>query len=240
MRAGVPIGDITAGLYAAIAVLAGLEYRRSTGRGQHIDVAMLDSQISLLSYPAQYYFTGGLIATHQGRAHVSVPTYNTFATEDGREIVVAANTQEMWVSLCEVLGCSDLVEDPRFLTGPDRLQHREELLTILRERFVGRRLEDVHAALLEHRVPVAPINPIDVALEDTQVRHREMVVRVPHRSGREYVTLGNPMKPDDALGGVFASPPALGGDTRAVLAGLGYSGEEIEKLLAGGSVKAER
>jgi CoA:oxalate CoA-transferase len=107
VRAGVPIGDIVAGLYAAIGTLAGLESRRATGHGTHIDISMLDCQVSLLSYLAQYYLTGGLVATHQGKAHVSIPTYNTFATKDSREIVIAANTEGMWKALCQVLGRED-------------------------------------------------------------------------------------------------------------------------------------
>ena len=131
VRAGVPIGDITASLYAAIGTLAGLEARRAHGHGVHIDVGMLDCQISLLSYLAQYYLTGGLVASHQGREHVSIPTYNTFGSRDGREVVVAANTEAMWISLCRVLGREDLPGDARFRTSASRLQHRDELVAIL-------------------------------------------------------------------------------------------------------------
>jgi crotonobetainyl-CoA:carnitine CoA-transferase CaiB-like acyl-CoA transferase len=240
VRSGVPIGDIVAGLYAVIASLAGLEHRRRTGQGKHIDVAMLDSQISLLSYLAQYFFVGGLVAEHQDRAHVSIPTYNTFETKDGREIVVAANTQGMWVSLCTVLAHPELVDDQRFLTNGDRLAHKEELLTILRRAFACWQLDDIYAALLDHQVPAAPINGIDVALNDPQVRHREMVVRVPHRSGREFLTIGTPMKADDdGVGGDFSSPPALGGDSRAILTDLGYSVGEIDQLVTDGIVGLE-
>ena len=129
VKAGVPIGDITASFYALIGSLAGLQSRRTTGEGMHIDVAMLDCQLSLLSYLAQYYFIGGLVASHQGREHVSIPTYNTFTTADGSDIVMAANTQEMWRSLCGVLGLTELTSDPRFeiepaTVGAPRRTHR--------------------------------------------------------------------------------------------------------------------
>lgn len=237
VRAGVPIGDITAGLYAAIGVLGGLAYRENTGRGQHIDVSMLDAQVSLLSYLAQYYFIGGLVAQHQGRAHVSIPTYNTFATKDGREIVVAANTQEMWQSLCQVLGRTDLPEDPRFTDNPTRLAHREELLEILRAEFAGWDVERLHDALVEQQVPAAPINTIDAALADPQVHHREMVVRTTHRDGEDFLTLGTTIKTDDPSGQEFSSPPALGGDSRQILDGLGFTGPEIDELVAAGAIK---
>jgi CoA:oxalate CoA-transferase len=237
VRAGVPIGDITAGLYAAIGVLGGLAYRENTGRGQHIDVSMLDAQVSLLSYLAQYYFIGGLVAQHQGRAHVSIPTYNTFATKDGREIVVAANTQEMWQSLCQVLGRTDLPEDPRFTDNPTRLAHREELLEILRAEFAGWDVERLHDALVEQQVPAAPINTIDAALADPQVHHREMVVRTTHRDGEDFLTLGTTIKTDDPSGQEFSSPPALGGESRQILDGLGFTGPEIDELVAEGAIK---
>lgn len=240
VRSGPPIGDTAAGMYAAIGALAGLEYRRKTGHGQHIDVAMLDSQVSLLCYLAQYYLTGGMVATHQGQTHVGNPIYNVFKTKDGQDLVVAANTEEMWVSLCDVLGVPELTKDPRFLTNGDRLAHRAELVALVRQRIATWSFDDIYAALLKHNVPAAPINRIDMAVDDPQVRHREMVVRVTHRSGHDYATLGNPMKPDDAIGEDFASPPALGGDTRAVLTGLGYSDDEIDVLLASGSVKADQ
>lgn len=236
VRAGVPIGDITAGHYAAIAVLGGLEYRRRTGKGQHIDVSMLDAQISLLSYLGQYYLTGGLVATHQGRAHVSIPTYNTFATKDSSEIVIAANTDAMWRSLCAVLGRTDLAEDPHFITPSDRLSNKEELLSILQSEFMKWTASDLENALVAADVPVAPINSVDRALDDAQVRHRDMVVKVRHRSGKDFLTLGTPVKADDADGGEFFSPPGLGADSEDVLRELGYSVEEIEALAERGDV----
>lgn len=232
VRAGVPIGDIMAGVYAAIGALAGLENRRRTGKGEHVDISMLDSQVSLLSYLAQYYFTGGLVATHQGRSHVSVPTYDTFETTDGREIVICANTQEMWKSLCVVLGRPELPDETRFLTRKDRLAHRDELEKILRAEIRVWQLEALYTALVDAEVPVAPINPIDVALVDPQVLHREMVVRVKHRSGDDFVTVGSPLKSRGAMGEEYASPPGLGGQTRDVLLAVGYTDEDIDKLAA--------
>lgn len=240
VRAGVPIGDITAGLYAAIGVLAGLVYRARTGKGRHLDISMLDSQVSLLSYLAEYYFVGGLVATHQGRAHVSIPTYNTFATKDDREIVIAANTQPMWVALCEALGRPDLPADSRFATNRDRLANREELLEILRPEFARWRCDDLYAVLVDYNVPAAPINNIEDALKDPQVRHREMVVRARHRSGGDFLTLGTPVKAGGAPGEEFTSPPGLGSDSADILAALGYSREETADLLAEGVIKTEQ
>jgi CoA:oxalate CoA-transferase len=199
---------------------------------------MLDSQISLLTYLAQYYFTGGLVAQHQGRAHVSIPTYNTFATLDGTELVVAANTQEMWRSLCAAFNRTDLIEDERFTTGASRLANREALLKELNAEFALRHSDDILRMLIEREVPVARINSIAEALVDPQVRHRDMVVSVKHRNGSSMPTLGTPVKADHSEGDEFFSPPGLGEQTREILAGLGIADAEIDSLLADGVVHA--
>jgi crotonobetainyl-CoA:carnitine CoA-transferase CaiB-like acyl-CoA transferase len=237
VRAGVPIGDITAGLYAAIGTLAGLESRRATGHGTHIDISMLDCQVSLLSYLAQYYFTGGLVATHQGKAHVSIPTYNTFVTRDSREIVIAANTEGMWKSLCHVLDRADFIEDPRFIGNVARLAHRDDLVPLLQEEISRWTSDELYEALVAAGVPAAPINPIDVVLRDPQVSHRNMVVTSPHRNGGEFTTLGSPVKSDRSPGEDFRSPPGLGSQSESVLLTLGYTATEIEKLAEAGVVK---
>ena len=230
VRAGVPIGDITAGLYAAIGTLAGLEARRATGQGTHIDISMLDCQVSLLSYLSQYYFTGGLVATHQGKAHVSIPTYNTFQASDGRDVVIAANTQGMWEALCKVLGRLDLLDDERFTDNAARLAHRDDLVPILQGEIVKHESAQLYEALVAAGVPAAPINPIDVALQDPQVRHRNMVVTAPHRGGADFVTLGSAVKSENDAGEDFKSPPGLGQQSESVLSGLGYTAAEIEEL----------
>jgi CoA:oxalate CoA-transferase len=240
VKAGVPIGDITAGLYATIGVLSGLEYRKRHGKGTHIDISMLDSQVSLLSYLAQYFFVSGVVPKHQGRAHVSIPTYNTFVTKDGREIVIAANTQQMWISLCGVLGRPELVDDPRFTANKDRLAHRDELVEILQAEFARWDCNDIYAALVDHEVPAAPINDTEAALSDPQVRLRDMVVSVEHRRGREFLTIGTPIKSDTPSGGEFASPPELGGDAAEVMSELGYTDQEQAAFAAAGVIKMGR
>lgn len=236
VRAGVPIGDITAGLYAVIGTLAGLESRRRTGHGTHIDVGMLDCQVGLLSYLAQYFFIGGVVASHQGRAHVSIPTYNTFRCSDGTEVVVAANTQGMWESLCGVLGRPDLVTDPRFTDKAERLRHRDELIPLLEAGFATLKSDEAYSALVAAGVPAAPINAMDAVFDNPQVRHRDMVVSIEHRDGGTYRTLGQPIKAGESDGGEFYSAPALGGSSARILLDAGFTDEEIAGFASRGAV----
>jgi len=234
VRAGVPIGDIVAGLYLTIGVLGGLQHRNSTGRGRHIDISMLDSQISLLSYLAQYFLTGGDVPTHQGRAHVSSVTYNAFETADG-EIVIAAETERMFAALCRTLGLAHLATDERFSSRAARLKNKVTLEAALTDAFLRRDTNEVYLALVEAEVPCAPINSVDAALQDPQVLDREMVVTLPHRSGREIDVLGPVVKVDDDTSSEFFSPPGLGAHADAILAEVGFSGAEIAQMRAAGA-----
>jgi CoA:oxalate CoA-transferase len=235
VRAGVPVGDLVAGLYGAIGILAGLQRRSTTGLGTHIEVAMLDGQVSLLSYLAQAFLTDGYVAGHQGRAHMSIPSYDAFPTADG-EIVVAAFTDEMFVRLCSVLKRPDIPVDPRFATRQSRLTHRGVLVAELRSEFSLWRTEAVYEALVEAQIPAGPINGIDAALGDAQVVARDMVVGVQHRAGERFRTVGVPLKAPECEGDDFFSPPGLGENGPAVLAQVGYSELEIRALVDDGVI----
>ena len=243
VRAGVPIGDLVAGMYGVIGALAGLERRRATGKGSHVDVSMLDCQISLLSYLAQYHFLGGMVASHQGRGHVGNPMYNAFETADTNaatglknEIVMNAGNDDKFAATCRVLGRPELADDPRFLHRKERLANRDALEAVIQSEIQKWTAKELYEALVEAEVPVAPINSIDGALTDPQVRHREMVVKVPHRDGGEYLALGAPVKSEDAVGEVFLSPPAIGGQTADLMVELGYSADEVAALADRGIV----
>src|ERR1700722_7479425 len=137
-RAGVPIGDIAAGMYAASAIMAALYRRTSTTRGDLIDISMLDCQAALLSYQAAYYLHSGKVPSRQGNGHDSIPTYRAFVAGDGTEIVITANTERMWQGLCRVLGLPDLADNPKYKTNFERYENRVEPWPILEAAFLQR------------------------------------------------------------------------------------------------------
>jgi CoA:oxalate CoA-transferase len=234
---GPPVGDIAAAMYGAIASLAAIAERDRTGKGQYIDVAMFDSQVSLLSYHAAYYLVSGVVPTAQGRRHVSIPTYRSFVCKDGIDVFVTANTERMWGLLCAVLELDELAADARFATNADRLANREALWSRLEARFRTRPAPDWAQALMEAGVPAACINTVDRALAEPQIEAREMLVPIVDSSAHETSVIGNPMKLSSHAPNTPARIPELGEDTATVLATLlGLERAEIEALVQAGVV----
>ena len=231
VRAGIPIGDLSAGMYAAIGSLAALEERRATGKGKFIDISMLDCQVAMLTYQAAYYLHSGSVPGRQGSGHESIPTYRSFAAANDTELVITANTERMWQRLCGVLGRAELTEDARFLTNGDRFKNREALWPILEEAFKKREAREWVPPMLEAGVPIGEVNTLADALSDEQVRHRQMVLDLDNGAGDSARVAGNPIKFRGADERPHLYPPALGEHSRAVLrAALGLSEAEYQEL----------
>lgn len=234
---GPPIGDITAGLYASVAALAAVSDRDRTGRGRYIDVAMLDSQLALLSYHAIYHLVSGIVPVAQGRRHVSIPTYRSYVCADGADIFVTANTERMWGLLCDVVGLPELKDDPRFAINADRLARKEELWTLLEERFATRPAAEWAHDLMEAGVPASVINTLDRAFAEPQVEAREMVVEAVDSLGNRAPVVGNPIKLDGAPSPQTHPMPLLGEHTADILRStVGLDDDAIEQLIADGVV----
>lgn len=239
VRAGIPIGDLAAGMYAVIGVMGGLAKVQATGEGSYVDISMLDCQISMLSYQAAYYLMSGEVPGTQGRGHRSIPTYRAFRCHDGVEVVTAANTERMWELMCEALGCVSLVEDPRFKLNKDRLANRQELDPLLESAFAAVGSNVILPKLINSGVPAAPINTLDRALADPQVAHRQMVLTLDDDNGATFRTVGDPVKFTTGGRKEHRSPPRLGQDSRAILRDiLGRSEAEIASLVEQGVVGA--
>jgi CoA:oxalate CoA-transferase len=230
VRAGIPLGDLSAGMYAVIGTLAALERARHEGVGAYVDVSMLDCQVAMLVYQAAYHLLSGEVPGPQGRDHLSFPTYRAFRCADGIEIVVAANTERMWSDLCAALGRADLVADPRFRLNEDRLRHRAELSPLLEAAAAALPSARLLAALAAAQVPAGPINTLDRALADPQVRHRNMVVELADGDGDTVRVAGNPVKMSGEPARQPAYPHRLGADTGAILRELGVAEEEVLSL----------
>ncbi|CAN5397467.1 CoA transferase [soil metagenome] len=235
MRLGVPAGDLVAGMYAVMATLAALFEREQTGAGKWADISMLDGQLSMLSYQAVYATVGGITPQPQGSRHDSIPTYRSFVAGDGRELVVAANTQRMWIALCEALERDHLCADPRFVDAGARLAHETELAEELEKALLERPAEEWAALLVERSVPVALIKTVPEALADA--RHDRRGMSLPLYGPHGVVeTVGSPLQwmGEQPPGATY--PPALGLDTVDVLAEAGYDAERIQRLVAEGVV----
>ncbi|HEY0535633.1 MAG TPA: CaiB/BaiF CoA-transferase family protein [Actinoplanes sp.] len=236
MRLGVPAGDLVGGMYAAMAVLAALAARERTGEGRIADISMLDGQLSLLSYQAVYATVGGITPQPQGSRHDSIPTYRSFTARDGREFVVAANTDRMWRELCAVLEVPELTADPRFADGRSRLRHQDDLSPLLEKAVGARDAADWVAALVPRSVPAALIETVPEALADARDAGRDMVVPVTSPSGRVVQTLATPIRYEGSVPPEPRYPPRLGQDAAEILTELGYSPEAVAELVAVGAV----
>lgn len=241
VRAGIPIGDLCAGMYGTIGVLAALEARRRTGKGRLVDVAMLDCQVAMLCYQAAYFLHSGDEPGRQGRGHASIPTYRSFDAGNGTELVITANTERMWRALCGVLGREELADDPRFATNDDRYANRFELWPLLEAAFREKDADAWVPLLLEAGIPVGRVNTLGAAFSNPQIVHRDMVLDLTARDGRRVRVAGNPIKFDHDTPSPAAFPPLLGQNTRDVLGEvLGLAEEEIEAALAAGIVGEPR
>ncbi len=229
VRMGAPMGDLAGGMFAVQAVEAALYQREKTGLGQRIDLSLLDCQISLMIYRGLYYLYGGEIAQPVGSGHVSAIPIRAFKTKTF-DIVIDANTDKFFQELCAATGLQELPSDPRFPTRAHRLKNKEALYKILEETFLKKTGEE-WLKLLEGRVPVGPINTVDMALNDPQILSRNMVVETTHRTGEKMKLLGTPIKMSRAEERNFTPPPALGEHTDQVLAELlKFSPQEVQRL----------
>lgn len=238
VRSGVPIGDLSAGMYAVIGALAALEERRRSGRGQQLDISMLDGQIAMLCYQGAYHLHSGKNPDRQGWAHDSIPTYRGFNCANATSLVITANTERMWQGLCDVLGLAGLKEDPRFIRNEDRYANRHELWPILEGAFMVHEADHWVPKLLAASIPVGEINTLEKALSNPQITDRDMVLSIDAGDGRKVRVPGNPVNMSRTSRADQVYPPALGADTENVLRNvLDMSGKRIARMIDDGAVR---
>ncbi len=234
-RLGVAIADISSGMFSAWGVAVALLARHRTGRGQLVDVGMLDSVAAILTYQAGIYFATGKAPARLGNRHPTITPYETLEAADG-DLVVAVGNDQLWVSFCRVLELDDLADDDRFRTNKDRVAHREELRPRLVERLRTRPAGEWLADLKAAGVPCGGVRDLHEVFTDPQVIERAMVVAMEHPIAGAIRQLGVPVKLGDTPGGVRIPPPTLGQHTDGILGELGIGDTEIARLRADGAI----
>ncbi|MDX3907085.1 MAG: CoA transferase [Pigmentiphaga sp.] len=230
VRAGYQVADLAGGLYLALACVGGMLKALRDGRGELVQVSLLDCQLALLTWQAQNYFLSGEVPAANGARHPVIAPSDIYPCLDGRYIAVSPTGQQFWRTFCQAIGREDLAADPRFKEAKDRIENVEALTGILNEVFSSRTSDQWGEHLFAARVPAAPVHTVADAVEQPLARLRAMVEEVPHpRSGRSLKFLGNPFKYEGAR--PLAYPPALGADTRDLLRRLcGYDDAVIDNL----------
>ncbi len=230
MKVGVAIVDITAGMNAAVAILAALHERGASGQGQYIDIALFDSQVAWLANVGSNYLVSGERPARYGNAHPNIVPYEPFPASDGW-IAVGVGNDRQWQDLCLLAGWADLAADPRYATNPLRVQNRDTLIPALQVRFRQRPAQEWEQALLGANIPCATIQTVDQVFADPQVRARGMVVELPHPTAGTVRVAGSPLKLSRTPVRLAEPPPLLGQHTAEVLqAYLDYGPEEIARL----------
>lgn len=234
-KSGISVADIGAGLFGTIGVLMALHTRARTGRGQRVDTSLLEGQLAMLSYHVTSYFATGKPGVRRGASSQLAVPYQAFKAKDDY-VIVAAFNERMWHSVCEVIGRPDLADDERFRIAKLRGQNRTALIPILAEIFETRTVAEWVEDLTKAGVPCSPINSVDKVVADPQVLARDMVVSVAHPKAGVLRMAGLPIKFSETPGRIVSPPPLLGGQTEAVLAEIGLTREQIEKLREKGIV----
>ena len=235
-RAGVPIADIITGMYASIAVCAALAHRAQSGRGQHLDLALLDSQIALLAYQNTNYFATGKPPARIGNLHPNIVPYQPFRAADG-DVILACGNDNLYRKFCDAAGCPELAADPRFATNGKRVENRADLTRLLGEIFRKRTKKEWVELLEAAGVPNGPINDIAQVFAEPQVQARGVKVEVPHPVAGKLPMVASPMRFSATPLEHKVPPPLLGEHTDEVLKGLlGKDPAEIARLRASGAI----
>ncbi len=229
-RAGVPIADIITGMYASIAICAALAHRAQSGAGQHLDLALLDSQIALLAYQNTNYFATGKPPRRIGNLHPNIVPYQPFRASDG-EVILACGNDNLYRKFCAAAGCAELAADARFATNGKRVENRDELTRLLAAIFAKRTKKEWVALLDAAGVPNGPINDIAQVFDEPQVKARGVRIEVQHPVAGKVPMVASPMRFSGTPLEHKTPPPLLGEHTDEILRQvLGKKPEEIARL----------
>ena len=214
-RVGSPVGDVSAGMYACISILAALRVRDRTGKGQYIDISLLETTMSLLSNVASNYLISGEEAPRLGNGHPNIVPYQAFHTKDGY-VVVSCGNDRLYQALCQLLGREDLAADPSFATNPQRVRNRQELVPALQEEFLRRTTEEWLPELRAAGIPCGPINTVSQSFNDQHIQARGFVWECEHPTAGRIKLSGSPIHLSETPTRLYKAPPLLGEDDEKV------------------------
>jgi formyl-CoA transferase len=212
MKVGVAVADLFAGQNAVIAILAALQARTSTGKGQHLDISLFDSQVAMLANVASNYLISGNLPTRYGNAHANIVPYQSFQASDAWFIIAVGNDKQ-FQRLCEVIGHTELAADSRFILNSERVKNRDELLAILKPIFLEKTAGEWLSALESAGIPCGPINTLDQVFAEPQVDARDMLIHMQHPEIGDLRLVGSPLKLSDTPVDYKLPPPRLGEHT---------------------------
>ena len=215
-KVGVAAADLMTGMYAVSAILAALYHREKQGVGQHIDLALMDTQVAWLANQASNYLVSGQVPKRLGTAHPNIVPYQAMQVNDGFMLIAVGNDRQ-FKTCCEVLGCAELAEDPRFVTNALRVANRQALIALLSPHFLKRNVDELVEQLSQAHVPCGPINAIDKVFAEPQVQALQMQINLQHQKGYSVPLVANPVKFSATPICYDLAPPELGEHTAAVL-----------------------
>ena len=217
-KIGVGVSDIITGLYSTIGILSALRFKEVTGKGQHLDISLMDSQVSWLSYVAQNYLISGEIPKRIGNDHPSIVPYQTVKAKDGLMVLAIANDRQ-FKEFCEYAKISNLINDPKFKTNSSRVKNRSDLNKIINKIIKKKTIKQWVEGLVKVNVPCGPINNIQQVFEDKQVKSRKMVISMKHSKSKnkKIKLIANPINFSESKIQYKKPPPKLGQDTISVL-----------------------
>jgi formyl-CoA transferase/CoA:oxalate CoA-transferase len=232
VRAGVSIADITAGMFAAFGIMTALHARTRTGRGQFIDVSMLEGQMSIMSGLFGAYFCDGVVPGPWGTAYAALLPYQTFRTRT-RDIAIGVGSDKLWRSFCPLMGVPDMTDDPRYVTNAARVANRASMIDRLQTQFLTRTYEEWEAILLPAGIPMGAVNTIDRVADHPQVAARGVFESCRHPVAGRVRMVGPPVRLSETPGAVRTPAPLLGEHTDHVLrAALALTDQDIIRLRA--------
>ena len=235
IKVGVAVADIAGGMFAAFAIMIALFNKEKTGKGQKIDISLLDCQVAWLTYQAGSFFASGEIPKPLGSGHPVIVPYQAFKARNAY-INIAVGNDQLWQKFCEAVGLENIKDDVKFSTNAKRVENRVEIVKIIANLITTKNGEEWLKILTDAGVPCGPINNLYDIFNDPQVLYRQMVHEVTHPKAGEIKLIGIPIKLSDTPGEILTAPPVLGQHNKELLIELGYSDKNIDKMQEDGVI----